>query len=95
MGSCQLRRLTARSEYLYRGRPTDSSGPRISSVYAHAHKRRERLLLPRCDRRSVELRDQLDLADDAGVQRIEVTGGDPVLENGLTTHLVDLVAVQE
>lgn len=54
-----------------------------------------RPVMPRCDRRSVELRDQLDLADDTGVQRIEVPGGDPVLQDGLTTYLVDLVAVQE
>jgi hypothetical protein len=27
----------------------------------------------------MELRDQLDLADDAGIQRVEVSGGDPVL----------------
>jgi hypothetical protein len=40
----------------------------------------------------VELRDQLDLADDAGVQCAEVSGGNPVLQDGLAAHLADLIA---
>ncbi len=43
----------------------------------------------------MELRDQLNVADDAGVQRVEVPGWDPVLQDGPAAHLVDLVAVHE
>jgi hypothetical protein len=43
---------------------------------------------------SVELRDQLNLADDFGVQCAEVFGGNPVVQDGLAAHLADLIAVQ-
>ena len=36
--------------------------------------------------RSVEVRDHLDRADDAGVQRVEVFGGDPVFRDGLAAQ---------
>ena len=45
--------------------------------------------MPRCDRQSVELRGHLDLADKAGVQRVKVFGGDPVLQDGLAADLVN------
>jgi hypothetical protein len=43
----------------------------------------------------MELRDHLDRADDAGVQRVEVSGGDPVFQDGLAADLMDFVLVQE
>lgn len=43
----------------------------------------------------MELCDQLDCADDAGVLRAQVLSGDPVLQDRLTAHLVDLVLAQE
>jgi hypothetical protein len=45
-------------------------------------------LLPRCDRWSVVFNDQLDRSHDAGVQGIEILGGDPVLQDGLGACLV-------
>lgn len=51
--------------------------------------------MPRCDRQSAERRGHLDLADKAGVQRVKVFGGDPVLQDGLAAHPVDFVVVQE
>ena len=45
--------------------------------------------------RSVVFRGHLDRADDAGVQRGEVLGRDPVSEDGLAAGLVDLILVRE
>jgi len=45
--------------------------------------------------RSVVFRGHLDRADDAGVQRGEVLGRDPVFEDGLAAGLADLILVQE
>ena len=41
------------------------------------------------------LGDQLDKADNIRVELGQVLGGDPVLQDGPATRLVDLVAVQE
>jgi hypothetical protein len=45
--------------------------------------------------RLVILRDELDPADDARIERRQVLGGNPVLKDGLTTDLAYLVGVEE
>jgi len=65
-----------------------------SSARTRAMMRHVRRPLPPTAR-SVVFRGHLDRADDAGVQRGEVLGRDPVFQDGLAAGLVDLILVQE